>query len=84
MNSIHWLPKPDYDKAVGQLRMQARGILDFLRVDDKLPVRYIYGLGIYIEGAVEEMVELAEDFSVRVRGDKDQPIRVKKKRNARR
>ena len=44
----------------------------------------MYGMSAYIKGAIEELEEITIDFSKRVRGEKDQPIRVKKKRNARR
>lgn len=75
MNDIYWLPEDDFKKARGQLQLQ---------IGEILSVFDMYGMGAYITGAVEELIEVAEDFSKRVRGDKDQPIRVKKKRNARR
>jgi len=58
MTEIPWLEDEDYRKAIWQLRMQLGGIFDFLLVDEKLPVRYVYGLGAYIEGAVNECVKL--------------------------
>ena len=58
MTEIPWLEDEAYRKAIGQLRMQLGGIFDFLLVDEKLPVRYVYGLGAYIEGAVNECVKL--------------------------
>jgi len=67
------LPNDEYQKAISQLRMQTVGIFDFLKVDDKLPVRYQYGMDVYIPGAIEEIVKLAEDFGIRVRGG-DKPI----------
>jgi len=65
---VNWLPQEDYDKMVGQLRMAAYGIFDFLKVDDKIPVRYTYGTEVFVHGAVQEIVRLAEDFGLRVRG----------------
>jgi len=65
---IHWLSNEEYAKARGQLRMQVAGVFDFIKVDDKLPVRYMYGAGDGIPRAIEELVKLAEDFGLRVRG----------------
>ena len=75
MNDIVWLEQPKFDKAIGQLRLQ---------VGEILSVFSIYGLQDYIPGAIEEIVEVAIDFSKRVRGEDDQPIRVKNRRNPRR
>ena len=47
-----------YNKAKNQTKMQLYGTMDFLKVDDKLPVRYIYGLGVFVDGAVEEQLEI--------------------------
>jgi len=66
--SIQKIPDEKYQKAIGQLRLQVTGIFDFMRVDEKLPARYMYGLGDYIPKAVEEIVKLAEDFGLRIRG----------------
>lgn len=74
MNDIHWLPDEKYQKAEGQLRLQ---------VGEILSVFDMYGLGAYITGAQEEIVEVAIDFSKRLRGEEDQPIRVKNRRNPR-
>lgn len=74
MSDIHWLEKADWDKATGQLRLQ---------VGEILSVFNIYGLHDLIPGALEEIIEVAFDFSKRVRGEKDQPIRVKRRRNPR-
>ena len=63
-----YLPDAEYNKAIGQLRMQVAGVFDFLKVDDSIPVRYVYGMGEFIPGAITEIVKLAEDFSLRVRG----------------
>ena len=72
-SGYYWLPEPDYRKAVGQLRLQ---ILAALSYSD------IYGLGIFIPGATDEIVEVCEQFSKRTRGA-DVPIRAKKRRNHR-
>ena len=74
MTDIPWLSQEEFDKATGQLRLQ---------VGEILSVFDIYGLAPLIPGAVEEIIEVAFDFSKRVRGEKDQPIRVKKRRNPR-
>ena len=80
---VHWLSQDDYDKAIGQLQMHAYGIFDFLKVDDKLPVRYMYGTEAFVHGAVQEIVRLAEDFGLRVRGV-DKIISIEKvRRNGR-
>ena len=65
---VHWLESEDYAKAKTQLRMNVAGIFDFMKVDDKLPIRYMYGLGDFVQGAIEEATRLAEDFGLRVRG----------------
>jgi len=52
------LPDEQYQKAVTQLRMQSVGVFDFLKVDDTLPTRYQYGMGVFIDGAVNEFVKL--------------------------
>jgi len=68
------IPQKEYDKAVGTLR---------LRLNDVFQAFNIYGLHIFINGAIDEVMELAEQFGQRVRGE-DIPIQLKKKRNARR
>ncbi len=67
-SNINWLTDEDYKKAVGQLRRQMTGVFDFMKVDDKIPIRYMYGMEAGVSGAVNEMVKLAEDFGLRVRG----------------
>ena len=56
------------------------GIFDFLKVDNKLPVRYMYGMEAFVYGAVKEAVKLAEDFGLRIRGV-DKPISIALLRN---
>jgi hypothetical protein len=63
-NGIHYLPSDDYAKAVGQFRTQLNGVFN---VFDQ------YGQNVYIPNAIEEVVRLAEDFGLRVRGV-DKPI----------
>lgn len=79
----YYLPDEEYQKALSQLRMQVAGVFDFLKVDDKLPIRYVYGMGEFIPGAITEIVKLAEDFSLRVRGMKDKPISIEHVRRKR-
>lgn len=57
-DNIHWLGEAEYRKSKTQLRMQAARIFDFIKVDDKLPVRYMYGLGMGVEGGVDEAIRL--------------------------
>jgi len=57
----------EYNKAIGQLRMQVAASLNCFRC---------YGLDPLVEGAITECIELAEQFAMRVRG-KPQPIRVR-------
>ena len=59
IDGIHWLPEAEYQKAVGQLRLQLNGV--FKPFD-------VYGLGVFIPGAIAEALKLAEDFGLRVRG----------------
>lgn len=61
---IHWLSDEEYQKAVGQLRLQLNGVM--------APFKQ-YGLNVFIPGAIAEIVQLAEDFGLRVRGV-DKPI----------
>jgi len=61
---LNYIPKQEYDKAIGQFRLQLYGIFESFRC---------YGLDIYIPGAIGEVVKLAEDFGLRIRGQ-DKPI----------
>ncbi len=82
---VHWLEDAEYQKAKTQLRLNMVGVFDFLKVDDRLPVRYMYGLGEFIEGATDEAVRLAEDFSLRTRGvEKPIDIEIVRKKRMRR
>lgn len=74
MTEIPWLNDTDYRKAIGQWRLQAGEILNVFNM---------YGMGDYIVGAIGELEEITIDFSKRVRGERDQPIRVKNRRNPR-
>lgn len=56
----------DYAKAVGQFR---------LAVGAALSAFNMYGMNVYIAGAQDEIVQLAEDFGQRVRGI-DKPISI--------
>jgi len=59
-----WLEDDQYQKAVGQLRLQLNGILG---------VFDMYGLGVHIPSAISAIVAVCEQFGMRVRGD-DEPI----------
>ena len=61
------IPQIEYDKALGQFRLQLNGTMNCFRC---------YGLDQDVDGACEEIVKLAELFSMRVRG-KDIPIKVR-------
>ncbi len=74
MVEINWLAENDFLKAKGQLRLQ---------VGEILSVFNMYGMGDYVSGAIEEILEVADDYSKRLRGEVNQPIRVKKRRNTR-
>lgn len=52
------IPEDEYGKAKGQLQMQAVGIFDFLKVDEKVPIRYMYGMGAFVDGSITEIVKL--------------------------
>lgn len=62
----------DYAKAVGQFRL-AVGVV--------LGIFSMYGMNVYIAGAQDEIVQLAEDFGQRVRGI-DKPISIEYIRRA--
>lgn len=61
-----WLEEDEYNKLKFQLTGQIRAILNPLR---------IYGLEPYVDSAIGEIVTLAENYGMRVRG-KDIPIHV--------
>ena len=63
-----------YKKAEGQLRLQLTDVFN--------PFNEL-GHQILIPGAIEEVIELAIDFSKRLRGE-DHPIKLKTRRNVRR
>ena len=67
------IPQEAYDKACGQLR---------LALNDVFQPFNTYGLHIFIPGAIDECIELAEKFGKRVR-KKDIAISLEYKRNAR-
>ena len=70
---IHYLPQDEYDKAVGQLRLQLNGVFN---------VFMVYGQDVYVPQAVREVVKLCEDFGLRVRGV-DKPLLLDRIRNGR-
>ena len=59
------LDDESYIKAVGQFKLAVGAVLSIFDM---------YGQGIYIKGAQDEIVQLAEDFGQRIRGDLDKPI----------
>ena len=61
------IPEEQYKKAVGQLRLQLNGVMQ---------VFMCHGLNVYVDGAIDEIVNLTEQFSMRTRG-KDIPIKLK-------
>ena len=63
------IPQEEYDKALGQFRLQLNGIMNCFRC---------YGLNLDVDGAIGETVKLAELFAMRVRG-KEIPIMVRNK-----
>lgn len=70
---IPFLPENDYKKAIGQFRLQLGGVFQPFKM---------YGMDAFIPGAIEEVVKLAEDLGMRLRGI-DKPIdleRVRAKR----
>ena len=82
-SAIRWLPQEEYAKIIGQFRLQVSGIFDFLKVDEKLPVRYQYGMGDFVPGAIDEIMCLTEDFGLRLRGI-DKPLSIELMRRNRR
>jgi len=60
------LSDEDYAKAVGQFRLAVGAVLQPFDM---------YGMGVFIKGAQDEIVKLAEDFGLRVRGY-DKPISI--------
>jgi len=63
---IPWLPQDEYKKAMWQFGSGVRGVLGVFKM---------YGMDIYIDGAIKEIKKLAEDFSLRTRGI-DKPISI--------
>jgi len=62
-----WLSDEEWAKLLFQTRGQLNAILNPLR---------IYGQGIYVDGAIEELLILFDKFGQRVRG-KDVPVIVR-------
>ena len=60
------LSDEDYIKAIGQFRLAVGALLS---------VFHRYGLNVFIPGVQDEIVKLAEDFGLRVRGV-DKPISI--------
>jgi hypothetical protein len=81
-DNIHWLSEEEYSKAKTQLGMQVAGVFDFMKVDNTIPIKYVYGMGDFVPGAIDEIIRLAEDFGLRVRGV-DKPISIERIRTNR-
>jgi hypothetical protein len=56
---IQWLPEPEYNKARFQLKSQIMAIMKPLELYGQKPI---------VDEVVNQVVSLAEDFSLRVRG----------------
>ena len=63
VNDYMWLSDDDWNKLVGQFRTS---------VGETLSIFNMYGMGEFVGGAVEEIVELFVDGTQKVRG-KDKP-----------
>jgi len=61
------IPQDDYNKALGQFRLQLNAIMNCFRC---------YGMEPDVDGAIPEIIRLTEQFAMRVRG-KDVPIMVR-------
>lgn len=70
-NNIYYLSEPDYQKVVGQLRLQIGAVLG--------STFNMHGMEAYCPGATNAIVRLAEDFALRCRGV-DKPIQSDYKR----
>jgi hypothetical protein len=72
---IHWLPDEEYHRATEQLRLQMNGVF--------APFG-LYGLDVFVPGAIDEVIKLCEDFGLRVRGiDKPLSLEEVRRRNGR-
>ncbi len=63
------IPQEKYDKALGQFRLQLNATMNCFRC---------YGMEKDVDEACNEIVELTEQFAMRIRG-KDIPIGVREK-----
>ena len=59
-----WISQEEYDKAIGQFGLQLNEVFKPFKM---------YGLDVFISGAIDEVTQLAEDFGLRVRGV-DKPL----------
>ena len=71
MSEYNWLSDDDYAKARGQARLALNEIMGVFNV---------YGMEIYIHGAIAEIMQVIDAYGDRVRG-KDVPIMVKRSYN---
>jgi len=63
---MNWVSDKEYKKLEGIFRLQLNGVFKPFNM---------YGLGEFIPGAIEEIVALAVDFSLVLRG-KNKPISI--------
>lgn len=63
---MNWLEDEQYRKIEGIFRLQLNKVMEPFRM---------YGLSEYIPGAIDEVVKLAVDFSLVMRG-KDKPVSI--------
>jgi len=75
-NDIHWLDDNRYAKALFHLRGQVNDALSIFRAKPH------YGNNVYVDGAVDEIVQACEDFSLVTRGI-DKIIKISDKKNTR-
>lgn len=67
IKGIYWLSEEEYKKAIGQLRLQFNGIFEpFHRPGSDTVTSSIVGMT--LTPMIEELLKLAEDYGLRVRG----------------
>ena len=67
-DGYRWVSDAEYAKAIGQFKLGLNPIMACFRC---------YGMDNDVDGAIPEIVALAEQFAMRIRG-KDIPIQVRK------
>ena len=69
----HWLTDDEYQKAIQSTRFELREIM--------IPLE-MYGQKPYVDGAIEEIIQLVEQFGKKIRG-RDVPLKIKRRLNPR-